>query len=246
MSIRITCAAMATLALSSAASADVVSLNPVADAFVDSALANNNYGGGGGLAVAAPGLPQGEFQSVLRFDASAAVASFNASFGAGNWTIQSITLTCTAAAPNHPIFNAQAAGQLSASWMQNDSWVEGTGTPQAPGATGITFATLPSFLSGADEALGTYSFAGGTSGANIYALALTSAFSADVTTGGLVSLRIAPVGSTIGYVFNSRSFGTASARPVLAITAVPAPGVAILLAIAAARGARRPAPTIPS
>jgi hypothetical protein len=226
-------------ALAAGVRADLITLNPVADAFVDSAQPTGNFGGGGALAVAAAGLPQGEFQSVLRFDTTSAVAAFNASFGAGNWTIQSVSLQLTAAAPNNAIFNAQAPGQFAAGWMQNDSWVEGAGTPAAPGSTGVTFATLPSFLSAGDEALGTFSFGGGTSGANAYALSLTSGFSADVAAGGLVSLRLSAAGSTIGYVFNSRSFGTTAARPALSITAVPEPAASIALVLLLRRRRRQ-------
>jgi len=163
---------------------------------------------------------------VMRFDTTATIASLNSTYGAGNWTIQSVSLQLTATAPNNAIFNAQAAGQFAAGWMQNDSWVEGTGTPAAPQSTGLTFATLPSFLSGSDEALGTFSFGGATSGTNSYALSLTSGFSADMGAGGLVSVRVSAVGSTIGYLFNSRTFGQVAARPGLVITAVPAPGAA--------------------
>jgi hypothetical protein len=228
------------LALAAPAAADVITLNPVADTFVDSAMPAGNFGGGGGLAIAAPGLPQGEFQSVLRFDASAAVAAFNTSFGAGQWSIQSVSLQLTATAPNNAIFNAQAAGQFAAGWMQNDSWVEGTGTPAAPGATGLNFGTLPSFLSGADESLGAFAFGGGTSGANSYALSLTSGFSSDLVGGGLISLRLSALGSTIGYVFNSRNFGTVASRPALSITAIPAPGGGAILGLAGLAAARRP------
>ena len=133
------------------------SSNPSADAFVASGpsgnLSINNYGGAGAICVAAPGLAQGEFQSILRFDLSSAKASFDSQFGAGLWTIQSVTLQLTATAPNNAIFNSSAAGQFVLSWMQNDSWTEGAGTPSAPATTGVTFATLPSFLSLADENL---------------------------------------------------------------------------------------------
>jgi hypothetical protein len=143
-------------------------LNPSADAFVSSGptgnLSGNNYGGAGALSVAAPGLANGEFQSVIRFDLSGAKASFDSQFGAGQWSIQSITITLTATAPNNPIFNSSAAGNFGISWMQNDSWVEGSGTPMAPTTTGITFSSLPSFLSAGDESLGTFSFPGGTNG----------------------------------------------------------------------------------
>jgi hypothetical protein len=49
-----------------AANADVATLNPVADAFVAQSHPDSNFGGAGALAVAAPGLSRGEFQSVLQ------------------------------------------------------------------------------------------------------------------------------------------------------------------------------------
>jgi hypothetical protein len=176
----------------------------------------------------------------MRFDTTSAFAAFNASFGAGNWNIQSVSLQLTATSPNNAIFNAQAAGQFAAGWMQNDSWVEGTGTPAAPGATGLTFATLPSFLSGSDEPLGTFNFGGATSGSSAYSLALTSGFGSDMTAGGLVSLRVSAVGTSIGYLFNSRTFAQTASRPTLSITAVPGPGAAsVLLAVGTAAARRR-------
>src|SRR5208283_3018409 len=104
-------------------------------------LSGNNYGGAGALSIAAPGLSKGEFQSVLQFDLSGARASFDAQFGAGQWTLQSISLTLTATSPNNSIFNATSAGQFGVSWMQNDSWIEGSGTPASPTMTGITYST---------------------------------------------------------------------------------------------------------
>src|SRR6185312_17254592 len=72
---------------------------PFADAFVtpgaSGSLSSSNFGAAGSLAISAPGLPEGEFQSVLKFDLSAAQSSFNAQFGIGQWTIQSVTLQLT-------------------------------------------------------------------------------------------------------------------------------------------------------
>src|SRR5215467_14010309 len=147
-------------------SAATFTLNPSADAFVTtgptSNLVNSNYGGAGALSVAAPGSAQGEFQSVLQFGLSGAKSSFDSQFGAGQWSVQTITLQLTAGPPNNPIFNTNAAGQFAISFMQNNSWTEGTGTPQAPTTTGITFSTVSNFVSASDELLGTFSFGGGT------------------------------------------------------------------------------------
>lgn len=224
------------------------SSNPTADAFVANGpsgnLSLNNYGGAGAICVAAPSLAQGEFQSVLQFNLSSARASFDSQFGAGLWSIQSVTLQLTATAPNNAIFNSSAAGMFGLSWMQNDGWTEGAGTPSAPATTGITFATLPGFLSGADENLGTFSFNGATSGNSIYSLNLTPLFSADILSGSTVSLRMFAADSSVSYLSDSRSFGTVSARPLLTITAVPEPtmvsvGLLCLMLLASAPRATR-------
>lgn len=212
------------------AGASVLSaLTPVADAFVTSANPGNNYGAAGALSVSAGSLTMGEFQSVMRFDTSAAKTSFDATYGAGNWSVQSITLKLTAAAPNNSIFNPSAAGQFSASWMQNDSWVEGTGTPGSPTTTGITYSTLPGFLSGADAGLGTFAFNGATSGSVTYTLGMPAGLLGDIGAGGLASMRMFAADGTVSYLMNSRNFGQASLRPELDITAVPEPGAAALL-----------------
>ena len=233
--------ASATLALLLAlpAYAATFTLNPSADAFVTTGptanLSGNNYGGAGALSVAAPGLANGEFQSVLRFDLSGARASFDSQFGAGQWSIQSITLSLTATSPNNAIFNSSAAGQFGVSWMQNDSWTEGTGTPATPTTTGITYTSLTdTFIGGGDENLGTFSFAGGTNGNSTYTLSLTPSFSADVLAGNTVSFRMFAADTAVSYLFDSRSFGTTSFRPLLSIVAVPEPGSLSLLAAGAA------------
>ncbi len=217
------------VSLADHAGAAQIAMNPVADSFVSAANPNNNYGGGGALSVAASGLANGEFQSLIRYDTSTAKTSFDATYGAGQWSVTSVMLRLTSTAPNSPIFNASAAGQFSTQWMQNDSWVEGTGTPAAPTTTGITFATLPSFLSVNDAALGTFSYNGATSGSTIYTLGLQSGLTSDIVAGNLMSLRLFAADSAVSYLFNSRNFGTASARPELTITATPEPASLALL-----------------
>src|SRR5881394_1213506 len=145
----------------------------VADAFVttgaNGSLSSSNFGGAGALAVSAGGLPQGEFQSVLRFDLAAAESSFNTQFGVGQWTVQSITLQLVSAPHSNPIFNDIAAGQFGISLMQNNSWVEGTGSGGIPTSDGISFNSLQSvFINNtSDQALGIFNFPGGSSGANL-------------------------------------------------------------------------------
>jgi len=212
-----------------------VDLNPTADAFVSAANAESNFGAAGALAVAASGLAKGEFQSVLRFDASSAASSFDAAFGPGQWSVQGVVLVLNAAYPGNAIFNSQSSGQFSASWMQNDSWLEGTGKPRDPTTDGIVFSTLSSFLSGSDRGLGTFSFDGSTSGTAEYSLTLEGELLADVSAGDPVSLRLFAADSGIGYLCNARDYTTPEYRPTLSITAVPEPsGIALLLTAACA------------
>jgi hypothetical protein len=217
-----------------AASPTSVTLNPTQDAFVSSANAGNNYGSAGALLVNAAGLSKGEFDSLLQFNLASAKSTFDSTYGVGLWSVQSITLQLTSAMPNNGIFNSPAAaGSFTLTWMQNDSWLEGSGTPmsQPVPVDGITYTTLPSFRSGSDQVLGTYSFLGGTSGNSTYTLGLNSFFVDDVMGGNYVSLLALPADSAIVYTANSQNFGTSSSRPLLTVTAVgiPEPGSALLL-----------------
>lgn len=227
----------------------IISLNPAADAFLSAANPNANFGGAGSLAVSASGLPKGEFASLLRFDLAPAVTSFDALYGAGFWSIQSITLTLTATAPNNAIFNGNgagpggsnvnSAGQFSLQWLPNDAWIEGSGTPQAPGATGVTFSTLPTLVSGADETLGIFPFSGATTGSAAQSLALTPGFLADATTGSTVTLLATPADSSVAMVVNSRT-GSVFSRPTLTVVAVPEPATAALALTGLLLCGRRP------
>jgi len=211
------------------------SVQPNADAFVtpgaSGSLSSSNFGAAGSLAIAAPGLPQGEFQSVLRFDLSAAQSSFNAQFGAGQWTIQSVTLQLTSSPHNNAIFNNIAAGQFGVSLMQNNLWLEGTGTGGVPSSDGISFNSLTGTYinNAADQSLGTFNFPGGSSGQNSYVLSLSSGLVGDVTSGSDLSLRLFAADSGVSYLFTSRQ-GSASSRPDILVqaVAVPEPSTVVL------------------
>ena len=205
------------------------SANPTLDALVTTGptgnLVNNNYGGAGSVSVSAAGLEMGELQSVLQFGLGGAVSSFDTLYGAGQWSIASATLRLTTGNANNAIFNSLAGGMFRISWMQNDSWQEGTGTPAAPGATGITFGTLQStFIGPNDESLGTFAFNDAISGSFSYALGLSPGLLGDIASGGNVSLRLSAADSVVSGVFSSRNFGTAASRPLLTLVAVPEPG----------------------
>ena len=146
-----------------------------------------------------------------------------------SFTSASLRLTTTPASSGN--FNANAAGPVNVSWMQNDAWVEGTGTPGSPTTDGITFNTLPSFLSGGDQSMGQFNFPGGNNGANTYNLSLASGFTADVLGGSLTSLRLFAANDTVSFLFNSRNFGTVANRPVLLIDAIPEPSAGCVIAL---------------
>jgi hypothetical protein len=226
------------------------SVNPVADAFVTTGpggnLTGNNYGSAGSLSIAAPGLAQGEFQSVIRFNLSGAVNLFDTQFGAGQWSLQSISLQLGSARPNNPIFNGTSPGLFNIGWMQNDTWDEGTGGPATPSTSGITFSSLQStFIAGADENLGAFAFNGSTNGLSTYNLAFAPGFTADLLAGDDVSLRLFAADASVSYLFNSRSFGNVASRPLLTVVAVPEPaplalGVIGLLVLCGWRLTRAP------
>lgn len=232
--------------LGASASGAVVTLNPIEDTFVSSAIPNGSFGAAGALAISAAALPKGEFDTLLKFNLASAKASFDATFGAGLWEIDSVTLRLTSTAPNNPIFNGDAAGpggtninyagSLAIKWMLSDAWIAGSGSSSAPGSDGVSFATLPSFLGAADETLGTFSFGGATSGNNTWTLALTPAFLADASAGGHVSLLGLPANDAVGYTTNSVNFGMLANRPLLTVTAnaVPEPAAAALLSASTA------------
>jgi hypothetical protein len=212
------------------------SANPALDALVTTGptgdLVNNNYGGAGSLSLSAAGLEMGELQSVLQFNVAGAVSTFDAQFGVGQWTIESVSLRLTAANANNAIFNSPAAGLFSISWMQNDSWQEGTGSPASPGATGVTFnSLLNTFIGPNDENLGRFTFSGATSGATTYSLGLTPGFLNDIVSGSDVSLRLFAADSGVSGVFSSRNFGTVANRPLLTVVAVPEPGTVGLISL---------------
>ena len=230
--------ALAVLAWNS--SAATFNTTATADAFVTTGvtgnLSGNNFGGGGALGLAAGALPLGGFQSVLLFDLAAAHNSFDAQFGVGGWTLQSVALQLTASTHNNAIYNNIAAGQFNASWMQNDSWVEGTGTAGLPTTDGISFNSLQGvYMNGsADQALGTFSFGGTSSGANSYMLSMTSGVAGDILAGNSLSIRLFAADSLVSYLFSSRANSSTANRPTLIITAVPEPTSLTLCAVGAA------------
>ncbi len=217
-----------------ALSATTLGTTAVADAFVAAGatgdLRDNNYGGGGALAVSAASLPNGEFQSVLRFNLAALRNALDLEYGAGVWSIQSVSLQLTSSPHNNTVYNNVAPGSFGVSLMQNNSWAEGTGNASNPANDGITYNTLQNtFINNAvDQSLGAFAFPGGTSGANLYALNLTSGLTTDIFSGADASLRLFAADDAVSYLFSSRAAGGETSRPQLVIVAVPEPGTGLL------------------
>ena len=230
---------VAVMLTSVVASAATISVSPLADTFVSSANPTSNYGGAGALAVSGTGTAKAEFQTLLRFNTLAAKNSFDSTFAGSDWHIQSATLVLTSASANNALFNANAAGTLRIDWMSNDGWTEGTGGPSSPTTDGLTYSMLPALLSGSDALLGSFSYNGSSSGAKLFTLNNASSFVSDITGGNDVTLRVYAGDSTVSSVSNSRNFPTASAQPVLMLTAVPEPHAALLVMALSALSLRR-------
>jgi hypothetical protein len=202
------------------ARADVTAnVNPVADVFLDAATPTSNYGQSGALGISAPASPKGELQTMLKFDLSGPKSSFDAAYGAGQWTLTSVKLQLTAASPLNFLFNPSVAGQVAARWTEKDSWDEGSGSPNFPTADGLTFGTLSNFLGGNDQSMGALAFDGSTFGSAQYSLNIAPGFSADAQSGGLASIRLLAGDESVSALFNSIKYPAFSNHPVLMITA---------------------------
>lgn len=224
----------------------VVSIVPISDAFVREQAPTLNYGGGGGVCVGGPnsvngaGAFRGRFDSLLRFETAAMIATFDTAYGPGQWSISSVTMTLTeAGAPTHNLF-PRGLGAFGVRWLSEDGWSEGAGTPAAP-ETGagdvITWNLLQALV-----AAGTETSLGGAANSQTdstftFPLAPEAAFISDVTAGGSVTLHMFPASDLIGFTFRAREQADPLLRPTLTFTAVPEPSSLwlILPVLAAAR-----------
>jgi hypothetical protein len=204
--------------------------SPDADAFVRSNAPAANYGGAGSLSVSGSSSynvatlqTNGIADSFIRFNTAAMVTSFNTLFGANNWVVTGAKLQVTeVGTPNNSLFD-QGKGAFGIYWVADDNWIEGTGTPSTPTTDGIVFTNEPALLTNTAY-LGTFTNTA-ANGTLLFPLALPAAFVSNAQAGGEVTLFLTAIDPQIGFTFNSRSFGTVSARPFLEISAVPRPGI---------------------
>jgi hypothetical protein len=198
------------------------------DAFVRALAPADNYGGGGALSVAGTNATSGNptngaFDSFLSYNTAAMVSNFNAALGTNNWVITSATLNLTEnQSPGNAVFN-YGTGAFQIRWIANDTWTEGTGTPNAPTTNGITYAQEPAFLnSNTDLNLGVFNFTGNSNSS--CALALPTAFVTNMQGGGEVGLFLTAIDPGLGFVFYSRQYaGLAFTHPSLVVSAIAQP-----------------------
>ena len=225
-------AAIVNLVLWGRLSAMEVSIQPTQDAMVREAEPTRNFGASGALAVAGAtavndaGQPQGQFESVLQFDAGLATTAFDLQFGAGNWQLTGARLVLDqVAAPQNSIFNI-GAGEIGVHWISDDNWLQGIGTPIPPpvdgGGNEVTWNFLQSLVAGASNSLVAAQVLAVQNGAVAIPLTLTTQLSGDILNGGFVSLFMAPRSPTVGLTFHAYEFPLDPVlRPQLVLTAQP-------------------------
>jgi len=164
-------------------------------------LTGLNFGAAGALVVAPATAIKGEFQSVLKFDLTGASNLFNTTYGTNNWMVGGFSL------------------QLS-----SNNGIAGTNADN-PITDGITYNTLQStYIGSSDQAAGTFSFNGASSGSATYPLTLGSALLNDIYNGNNVSTLLSAADSGVSMLVNSRSGGSSSSHPELIINVIPEPG----------------------
>jgi hypothetical protein len=227
-----------------------------ADAFLASGSAGNqhganltslNFGGAGTLAIAPASSPDGEFDSVIRFNTAAAVSQFNSLYGAGDWQITGITLSLASnfgsqgAVPNNNIFNTINAGSFGIDWLANDTWVEGAGSGNGesgyPNNSEVSFNSISTLLGAGYDSLGTYTYA--PPGNNIYlnyGLPLDSNLDAGAAAGGDVNLYFYAADNQVSYLFNSRSYSQNHPELAITVAVVPEPSTLALSVVSGLAG----------
>jgi hypothetical protein len=222
-----------------------------ADALVREAAPDENYGGGGAGAVAGnaalnpQGVHAGLMDTFMRFDMSALVSAMDIQFGPGRWLPTGAVLTVNEQArPNNDIYN-RGQGLFEIQWIDDDSWIEGTGKPKKPTTDGVTWTLAPNYLDPlTDRSLGIFPNWGPGIPDDFRdveaVLGLPAEFRNDVLAGGPLSLFLTAASDGVGFQFAAKDNKTGP-RPRLAITAdvIPEPGTLALLLLGGAGGLLR-------
>jgi len=180
-----------------------------------------NFGTLGAMEIAAPTTAQNRTEeTLLQFDTSAIESGFNTAYGAGNWTITSVTLqlfsnVATAGTqPANSIFNKIAVGGFELDWLSDNNWSQ----------TAITYNNISSVLPGTggntSASLGDFNYLANGAGSTTWTLGLDPNLVNDIDGGGAVTIFGTPTaGSTVGYLYNTLGLNGA----VLDVTATEVP-----------------------
>ena len=225
--------AISLLMLPAALVAQTVTLSqPVgADTFVSSGQPDSNFGTQGAMEIAVPTAAQPRTElALMRFDTAPLLASFDATYGQGNWTVTGVSLSlfsnfATAGRqPNNASFNKIAAGSFEFDLLGNNAWSE----------TGITWNTLPGILPGSGNSntltpLGTFFWLATGSASSTWTLNADPLLLNAINNGNQVTLLGQPTtGSTVGYLFNT--FPSSPGYLNVTVQAVPEPSTLALIA----------------
>ncbi len=201
-----------------------------ADAFVRSNAPTANYGGTGALSVSgssatntATGATNGIADTFIRFNTFSMTTNFNSLFGTNNWVVSGAKLQVTeVGTPNNGIFD-QGKGGFEIRWVANTNWTEGTGMPNTPTTDGIVWTNEPALLTNT-ASLGFFTNAAANA-TLLFTFALPAPFIGRLQSGNDVGIFLMATDAKTGMTFNSKSFGTVTARPLLEISAAPRPGI---------------------
>lgn len=200
-----------------------ISVVAAKDTFVNAEYPDVNYGNKGAMQISAD--TYGERAAILGFDVAAAVEDFNLLYGSGNWSLTSVALQLSTNngkaddVPNNVIFfDPIKAGAFSVEWMANDTWDE----------MSLCYANLSDYLSTNDVQLGTYDWTttAESESTSTYSLGLIDTLQDDIlgaSGNAFISLSIWADDDTVCYLFNTRSYNTASHYPTLILTAEAVP-----------------------
>jgi hypothetical protein len=227
--LKITLLFTAALPVSLLAQSTTLSQEVEANTLVSSGQPAVNFGAMGAMEIAAPtGSQNRTEESLIRFDAAPLQSAFNADYGAGDWTITSVTLSLFAnfatagQQPPNGSFNQIAAGGFELDWLSNNNWSQ----------TGITWNTLPSVLPGTGNnslaSLGDFYWLATGASSTAWSLGLNPNLVNDIASGGEVTIFGQPTaGSSVGYLFNTLLDNPAYLN--VTATAVPEPSAMALM-----------------
>lgn len=178
-----------------------------ANTFVSSGQPNSNFGTLGAMEIAAPTSSQPRTEeAVLLYDTSALAAGFDSEFGAGNWTVSSVSLTLysnvsnAGQQPANSIFSKIAAGNFELDLLSNNNWSQSS----------LTWDTLPDILPGSGNtntlaSLGTFYWPANGGASSTWSLNPDPTLVSAITSGSEITLFGQPTaGSTVAYLFNTR------------------------------------------